>query len=246
MGDQGSDSPLAPDTSTLEGIEAENKGQPSRDAIADAVASRLKSRGELTSNDAAKRQSEHKARIRKSINEITASVNYERSSACLRLTHILLENIRKHPSESKYRSFKATQPKISREILSLDEGKALLIEIGFRTRTIDFQREWFIPAEWNEECLGLKKVEWSCELIELKMQEFEENAERVRFNKNREKNYESTRKSRALEEAKEDRERVALRAERERVARKAIASRAETEKEEERVKQLEGEGTEDS
>jgi hypothetical protein len=112
----------------------------------------------------------------------------------LQLTHTLLENILKHPTEAKYRSFKAAQPKIAREILALEEGKALLVEIGFRTKTQGFQQEWFIPTEWKEGSLGLKKVEWSSELVQTKMQEFEENAERVRFNKEREKIFESNRK----------------------------------------------------
>jgi len=112
----------------------------------------------------------------------------------MQLTHTLLNNILMHPKEEKYRSFKATQPKISREILSLEEGKALLIEIGFRTRTQAFQQEWYIPAEWKEESLGIKKIEWSRELVGIKMQEFEDNAERVRFNKEREKTFESNRK----------------------------------------------------
>jgi hypothetical protein len=128
----------------------------------------------------------------------------------------------------------------------LEEGRALLVEIGFRTRTKDFTQEWFIPEDWSSSSFGMQKIEWSRELINNKMLEYEENAERVRLNKEREKNVESSRKvsthleserkgadaafltlqARALEEARGDRERVAVRAERERVARKAIELRA--------------------
>jgi hypothetical protein len=94
----------------------------------------------------------------------------------------------------KYRSFKALQPKIARSVLSLEEGRALLIETGFRTRIQDFQQEWFVPQEWSSSSLGMKKIEWSRELINNKMVEFEENAERARLNKEREKNIESNRK----------------------------------------------------
>jgi hypothetical protein len=64
--------------------------EPSRSDIAQAVASRLQSRGgdDSTSIDEAKRQSDHKTKIRKLINELTASVNYEKSSACLRVSWI--------------------------------------------------------------------------------------------------------------------------------------------------------------
>lgn len=65
-----------------------SRAQPSRSAIADAVASRLSLQAvgsSETSNEDVKRQSEFKAKIRKLINELTASVNYEKSSACLRV-----------------------------------------------------------------------------------------------------------------------------------------------------------------
>lgn len=120
----------------------------------------------------------------------------------LQLTHTLIENIVNHPSEEKFRSFKTSQPKIARDILALNEGKALLVETGWRTRANNFQQEWFIPAEWNAESLGMKKLKWSLELIAIKMEEFEENAERVRMNKEREKLVESNRKVRLLVERK--------------------------------------------
>jgi hypothetical protein len=112
------------------------------------------------------------------------------------LVYTLLDNILQHPSEAKYRSFESSQPKINREILSLDEGKALLIEIGFRTRTQEFQQEWYIPIEWKSESLGFQKIKWSRELVGIKMQEFEDNAERARFHKEREKTFEANRKVR--------------------------------------------------
>lgn len=134
----------------------------------------------------------------------------------------------------------------------MEAGKAILVEVGFRTRIQDFQQEWFIPIEWNIESFGFKKIAWSKEMIGTKMQEFEDNAERVRSNNEREKVFESNRKvsransegehesnwdhgltlfptlcqSRALEEAREDRERVASRAIREKMVRKAAEERA--------------------
>lgn len=169
-----------------------------------------------------------------------------------KLVHTLLENIIRHPSEIKYRSFKAAQPKIARDVLTLDAGKSLLIDIGFRTRAVAFQQEWFVPVEWTEKSLGFKRIEWSREVVGTKLHEFEENAERVRSNKEREKSFEQSRKvraprgsagftqakahachfqSRALEEAREDRERVALRAQREKAARSAAEAKAAADKE---------------
>jgi len=60
---------------------------PSRNDIAEAVASRLKSQGETVKiGDHSKRELDHKAKIRKLINEMTASVNYEKAGACLRVS----------------------------------------------------------------------------------------------------------------------------------------------------------------
>lgn len=60
--------------------------QPSRSDIAQAVASRLQNQNESSSAEQDKRQLEHKAKLRKHINELTASVNYEKASACLRVS----------------------------------------------------------------------------------------------------------------------------------------------------------------
>lgn len=59
---------------------------PSRGDIAEAVASRLKVQLDPASTNDSKRQNDHKTKIRKLINELTASVNYEKSSACLRVS----------------------------------------------------------------------------------------------------------------------------------------------------------------
>lgn len=70
----------------------------------------------------------------------------------------------------------------------------MLVEIGFRTRTHEFQQEWFIPEDWKENSLGMKKVDWARGLVNIKMQEFEENAERARFHKEKERAFEANRK----------------------------------------------------
>lgn len=60
--------------------------QPSRSDIAQAVASRLQHQNETPLAEQDRRQLEHKAKLRKHINELTASVNYEKASACLRVS----------------------------------------------------------------------------------------------------------------------------------------------------------------
>jgi hypothetical protein len=65
--------------------------QPSRSDIAQAVASRMQStQNEVPSGEEVERQSKHKAKLRKLINETTASVNYQKASACLRVSGRLL------------------------------------------------------------------------------------------------------------------------------------------------------------
>ena len=111
-----------------------------------------------------------------------------------KLVHTLVNNIVSHPSEAKYRTFKETQPKIAREVLSLTAGKALLVEIGFRVRTREFQREWFVPLEWTEDSPGMKTLHTSLELLTAKIAEYEDNEERKRLKGEAEKAVEAKRK----------------------------------------------------
>lgn len=136
-------------------------------------------------------------RARAAIAQVSLSLSL--FATATQLINTLLDNILNNPTETRYRSFKALQPKIAREVLALEQGRALLVEIGFRTRTKDFTQEWFIPEEWRRGSFGMQKIEWSQELINNKMLEYEENAERVRVNKEKEKNVEASRKvSRAI------------------------------------------------
>lgn len=61
--------------------------QPSRSDIAQAIATRLHSQNEDTkTSEESKRQSDQKIKIRRLINELTASINYEKASSCLRVS----------------------------------------------------------------------------------------------------------------------------------------------------------------
>lgn len=66
---------------------ASTSRQPSRSDIAQAVASRLQTtQSDSPNKDEVERQSKAKAKLRKLINELTASVNYEKASVCLRVS----------------------------------------------------------------------------------------------------------------------------------------------------------------
>lgn len=167
-----------------------------------------------------------------------------------------------HPEETKYRHFRAAQPKIAALVLSQPAAVDILVETGFRTRTQDFQQQWFVPDEWKPDVWAWTRLQATADSLREKAEEWEELVEKTRLNAQREKAVESARKvsppfsfvelealtiglqSRALDEAREDRERVALRVEREKIAREAAAQRqAEEEeraKEEERLRSLEG------
>lgn len=61
--------------------------QPRRSDIAQAVVSRMQLTQHDTPNiEEVERQTKHKVKLRKLINETTASVNYQKASACLRVS----------------------------------------------------------------------------------------------------------------------------------------------------------------
>lgn len=73
-----------PDSAVLEGGEEQKASrQPSRGDIAQAVASRLQSQGDSVEGEEAKQENAQKAKVRKTVNEVTATSNYERACACL-------------------------------------------------------------------------------------------------------------------------------------------------------------------
>jgi hypothetical protein len=71
-----------------------------------------------------------------------------------------------------------------------------LVENGFRTRTSNFQQDWFIPDsdQWPKDCLGMKRIAWSRNLIGDRMREYAENAERQKEKEQNEKLVEKSRK----------------------------------------------------
>lgn len=136
--------------STLSPSTGEPRRAVERSAVADAVTARLEKekQGQAESSaqaDDAKAASAHKMKLRRIINDIAGAVSYEKACACLVLLHTLASNITQHPAEDKYRSFRASQARIAKNVLSLEGAQDLLIAMGFRTRTRDFQLEWFVP-----------------------------------------------------------------------------------------------------
>ena len=71
-----------------------------------------------------------------------------------------------------------------------------MIENGFRTRTNNFQQDWFIPdpVQWPKDCLGMRRVAWSRNLIGDRMREYADNAERQKEKEQNEKMVEKSRK----------------------------------------------------
>lgn len=183
---------------------AESSRMPARSAIADAVAARLEREKQQVQRDGSadeeQMRSAHNQKLRRIINDMSGAVSYDKAHACLHLVHTLANNIVTHPDEDKYRSFRATQPRIARDMLALDGAQDLLVCMGFRTRTRDFQQEWFVPdaATWKApSSLGFKKLAWSTETIAARMAEYEDNATRTLLQREREAKTEASRKVRS-------------------------------------------------
>ena len=54
----------------------------------------------------------------------------------------LVSNILDHPSEPKFRKFRANNPGISKKLLSCPGGQDLLVALGFRVKVIEFEECW--------------------------------------------------------------------------------------------------------
>lgn len=108
----------------------------------------------------------------------------------------LIDNVVSHPQELKYRHFKANQPKIAAVVLSQSSAVDILVEAGFRTRTHDFQQQWFVPEDWKPGVWAWTRLQVTADSLREKAQEWESQAEMVRLSAQREKAFESARKVR--------------------------------------------------
>lgn len=142
------------------------------------------------------------------------------------LLNTLLHNILDHPEEVKYRSFKAENARISRDVLAVPGGQDFLVQAGFGRRTVAFKAEWYVAPPGSLSDWGWRKLELASKVLQDRVGESEWRADMERDRKSREEDEEKNRVKRALLEAEEDRQRVADRVQRERRVRAAEAAAA--------------------
>lgn len=129
----------------------------------------------------------------------------------------ILNNILSNPTDPKYRTLRATNPRLKRSVLLVPGGSDYLLHSGFGVRTVEFQEEWHCAATTD------RKVRLAVEVLRARLGEARERSEAAKRYKEREEREEKGRVGRVLQEAEEDRERVRRRVERERAIREREA-----------------------
>ncbi|CDZ98351.1 PUG domain [Phaffia rhodozyma] len=129
----------------------------------------------------------------------------------------LTKNILDDPTNVQFQSIKSTSKILTNNVLGIKGGQEALVALGFRTKVINFTQTWtFDPASRAAAPLSLLNVlEIGTEIMQRKVQEIHNRAEKTKVHSLSKKEEEEERRKQALASIEDDRLKVKDRAARE-------------------------------